>query len=207
MFEPGTVFKVGQKRYMEEMRDTGILYMNNVPYFWGIEDGAVRGDKNDTVGEYSEGLRGEIRTPSGQIIPVNISSWDLRILPHRSEEINIFCMYSLRKSTCPIDKRIGEFGEWVLLITDCDRFFNRIRECVDSQKLDAHFDLVDYVPKGYIGEIGPFRKFQKYEWQAEWRLVVYNGNGGPFRFELGSIAEFSELVPTKMLLDMPTYGT
>jgi len=47
MGEPGTLIKFGQRKHLLRLRDEGLLYMNNLPYFWKIEDDELRGDPFD----------------------------------------------------------------------------------------------------------------------------------------------------------------
>ena len=44
MGETGTLIKFGQLEHLLRLRDEGFLYMNNLPYFWKIEDDELRGD-------------------------------------------------------------------------------------------------------------------------------------------------------------------
>ena len=191
--------KFGRRENIQEMVDDGILYMNNLPYIWAIEDGAVRGDVNDGVDALHRGIKAKIFKQDGTEIPVNITSWSLR--EHTgAENTNLFCMYSLRESTSPIDDRVMGFGDTSLLFTQPQSFFDRLQASVRQLKLDAHSDLVQYVPDDHTGEIGPFRKLAAFSWQAEWRLIVRNGPGGPLKLNVGSLHDVATVMPTHDLI-------
>ena len=46
----------------------GILYMNNLPYFWGIENDELRGDPYDSVNEVERGRKARIFLQDGEEI-------------------------------------------------------------------------------------------------------------------------------------------
>ena len=49
MGEPGTLIKFGQREDLLHFQEEGLLYMNNLPYFWKIEDEVFRGDPFGTA--------------------------------------------------------------------------------------------------------------------------------------------------------------
>ena len=63
-----------------------------------------------------------------------------------------------------------------------------------SQRIIAEAHLVEYVDDEYAGKVGPFRKFKKFSYQSEWRLVCLDGPGGPRRIHIGSIRDISVIM-------------
>ncbi len=51
MGEPGTLIKFGLQDHLLQLQDEGLLYMNNLPCFWKIEDEELRGDPCDCIDE------------------------------------------------------------------------------------------------------------------------------------------------------------
>ena len=47
MEEPGTLIKFGQHEHLLQLQDEGLLYLNNLPFFWEIENDELRGDRWD----------------------------------------------------------------------------------------------------------------------------------------------------------------
>ena len=200
MNEPGTLVKFGRAEHIRQMFDDGVLYLNNLPYFWAVEDAAVRGDANDAVDALHRGQKAQLFKKNGTEIPAHITSWIVR--EHAdAEKKNLLCMYSLRKSTSPIHDRVREFGDTALLFMQPQEFFDRLRAVVRREKLDAQGDLVEYVPDNYTGDVGPFRKLAMFAWQAEWRLIVCNGPGGPLRINVGSLNDIARMMPVGQLIE------
>ncbi|WP_417738713.1 hypothetical protein [Rosistilla oblonga] len=200
MNEPGTLVKFGHKNHIRKLLDEGELYLNNLPYFWEVEDGLVRGDANDGVDALHRGTQAKMFKKDGTEIPAHITSWVIR--EHTAAETkNILCMYSLRKSTSPIDDRVLDFGDTSLRFTQPEVFYERLCDAVSREKLDFHGDLVEYVPDSHTGDVGLFRKLAAFTWQAEWRFVVYNGSGGPLTINLGPLNDIAEILPTRLLIE------
>ncbi|WP_372724548.1 hypothetical protein, partial [Novipirellula sp.] len=105
---------------MESLIADGIVYMNTLRKFWETEDSGVRGDPLDTVHTMANGAHGEVRTPDGEKIPVEVTSWTLQTRPADPDSINLFCMYALRwdEHAPPIDDRVQGFGDTAVLFND-----------------------------------------------------------------------------------------
>lgn len=197
MAENATLVKFGREEHLYQLRDEGILYMNNLPYFWKIEDDELRGDQSDGVERILKGNHGTA-TPVGKPA-VRLNRWTIRVPPPQADRINIFCMYAVRPSAdnSPLDKRNFRFGDYALVLNNPQAFIDRIESQLPSQvrgKADA--DLVTYVDNDYQGEVGPFKKLKRFAYQSEWRLVCYDGPGGERRVIIGSISDMCTVVPS-----------
>ena len=196
MGEPGTLIKFGQQKHLLRLQNEGVLYMNNLPYFWTIEDDELRGDPFDCVAEVARGPRISFPSADGKEVFME-GNWTLRMHSLEPEKINIFCMYALRpltKGTFPINERNFLFGEHALVLMNRDEFMRRIESTLKSQKIVAKANLVEYVDDDYTGKIGPFRKLRMFSYQSEWRLVCKDGPGGPRELTIGSIRDISEIM-------------
>ena len=194
--EPGYLIKFGSTDHMETFREQGLLYMNNLPYFWGIEDEGVRGDAYDSAIHMQHGTHAKIFEPdTHREIPVTVTGWTFRVPPPGAELINLFCMYAVRPSTFPVPDRVLSFGDAAVLITDPNEFMSRIKTRFEALKINGGGDLVRYIPDDHRGGVNPFEKRQRYAWQAEWRLRTNDGPNGPKTVELGGLTDISYLLP------------
>ncbi|OQW98872.1 MAG: hypothetical protein BWK74_03615 [Desulfobacteraceae bacterium A6] len=196
MGESGTLIKFGQHEHLLQLQDEGLLYLNNLPYFWKIEDEALRGDPFDSVARVERGPRIALTPPGGKQIFIE-GAWTLRVPPPESEKINVFCMYALRalvKETFPVNQGNFRFGEHALALINPGEFMRRIESSLNSQGITWEANLVEYVDAEYAGEVGPFRKFKKFSYQCEWRLVCKRGPGNPLQIRIGSIRDISVIM-------------
>lgn len=196
MVENSTMVKFGQYEHICQLRDEGLLYMNNLPHFWKIEDGELRGDKFDGVAEVMRGSSGTVTPKNDLENPAKIVKWDIRTHPPQPEKINIFCLCAVRPSvgTFPVDKRNFRFGAYALILTNPREFIDRISSQLKSQNICHKARLVKYVDDDYTGEFGPFRKLIRFAYQSEWRLVCYDGIGERRIFYIGDIKDICIVV-------------
>lgn len=95
----------------------------------------------------------------------------------------------------PIDQRNFEFGDYALILTNPQKFIDRISSQLESQQINHKANLVEYVDNNYVGEVGPFRKLKNFDYQSEWRLVCYNGPGKERNdIHIGSIKDICVVV-------------
>ncbi len=186
------MIKFGQQEHLLQLQDEGLLYLNNLPYFWEIEDQELRGDPFDCVAEVRRGPRVVISLQNGKQLSME-GEWVWRIPPSEPQKINIYCMYALRpfSGTFAVDERNYRFGSFALVLLNRPEFMRRIETTVNDQKIQCNADLVEYVDDSHIGKFGPFRKLKKFAYQSEWRLVCYNGPEGPRKIRIGSISDIS----------------
>ena len=195
MREPGTLVKFGKLEHLLQLQNEGLLYMNNLQYFWEVED-EDRGDPFDCIAQVHRGPKIGFTLPDGKEVFME-GEWTIRMHPPEYERIHIFCMYALRplvEGSFPVDERNFRFGEYALVITNPTEFLHRIECALHSQKIFGDANLVKYVDDKHTGDLGPFRKFIKLSYQSEWRLVCYKGPSGPREIMIGSIADISIII-------------
>jgi len=195
MGEPGTLIKFGKLEHLLQLKNDGLLYMNNLQYFWGVED-EDRGDPFDCIAQVRRGPKIGFTLPDGKEVFME-GEWTIRMHPAEHEKINIFCMYALRplvEGTFPVDKRNFRFGEHALLLINPAEFLRRVESTLKAQRIFGDANLVEYVDDKRTGDLGPFRKFRKFAYQSEWRLVCYNGPAGPREIRIGNISDISVII-------------
>jgi hypothetical protein len=171
--------------------------MNNLPYFWKIEDSRLRGDECDSVDARYSGSSGTASTLDGK--KITITNWTLRAHPPQPEKTNIFCMYALRESSIPVDERNYQFGDYALVVTNAPEFMERVSSHLDRLRIGFTADLVEYVDDNHNGQLGPFKKRRMFAHQSEWRVVCYDGPGGVREIRIGSIQDISFIIPSNEL--------
>ena len=197
MGEPGTLIKFGQPEHLQSLQEEGLLYMNNLPYFWKKEEDELRCDPFDCISEVVDrGPKVGLTLANGKEVLMQ-GNWTLGMHPLEPEKINLFCMYALRpldERTFPVSERNFRFGEHALVLINPDQFMRRIESTLKSQRIIAKAELVEYVDDCYTGELGPFRKLKKFAYQSEWRLVCVDGPNGPREIRIGSIRDISVII-------------
>ena len=170
------------------------MYMNTLPYFRGIEDNHLRGDPFDSVDEIQRGKEGYLTLPNRK--KLTITNFELRLGPNAPDKINLFCMYALRPQhgTYPVPERNFEFGSHALVIFNVPQFFEKIKNTLEKRNINLKGHLVEYIDDEHIGEVGIFKKLNRFSYQSEWRLVTMQGIGQPTKWNIGSIKDISFIV-------------
>jgi hypothetical protein len=195
--ESAALIKFGSYENMCSLRDKGEIYMNTLPYFRQIEDDGLRGDPFDSVNEIQRGTKGHVVIPStGK--KIRVTNFELRIGPDDPEQINLYCMYALRarQESYPIHEKNYNFGTHALIIFNAQTFMDKLRAELKDKNINGSSNLVEYINNDHIGKAGPFKKFQKFAYQSEWRLLCSNGNDEPRKMIIGPINDISLLVET-----------
>ena len=197
MDQPGTLIKFGKLEHLLQLRDEGLLYLNNLPYFWNIEDEELRGDPFDCAIQVIRGPKVTMVMQDGNEVTL-CTDYTARIRPSEPEKTNIFCMYALRPlvdGAFPVDERNLRFGDHALILMNRDEFIQRLESSLKSQGIVGDADLVEYVNDGHTEKLGPFRKFSRFAYQYEWRLVCYDGPGEARIIRIGSVKDISVILP------------
>jgi len=199
MDQLGTLIKFGKLEHLQQLQDDGLLFMNNLPYFWKIEDEELRGDPFDcAIQAIQRGPKITMVLPDGKEVTL-CRDYTMKILHLEPEKINIFCMYALRphiEGSFPIDKGKQRFGDHALLLINPNEFLQRLESNLKSQKIVAKGDLIEYVNDEHTEKMGPFRKFNRFSYQHEWRLVCRDGSGEPRKIRICSIRDISVIIPS-----------
>jgi len=196
--ERAALIKFGSCEHVSQLRDDGLLYMNNLPYFWKIEDSRLRGDECDGVDARHTGNSGTVKTLDGKTI-ATVTNWTANLPPSKPEKINLFCMYALRQSSLPVDKRNYRFGDHTVVVTHAQEFIDRVASHLKHQRIAFKANLVEYVDDNQNGQLGPFKKRRMFAHQSEWRVGCYDGPGGVRKITIGSIQDISFIIPSNEL--------
>jgi hypothetical protein len=208
------LLKFGKTKHIRELQN-GILYMNPLSYFRGIEEDKSRGDKNEGLHRFLQKDSLTI-TIGDQIINKEDIVKPVEIRLSKVQDFNLFCMYAINSKTIKsnnfqfiLDDRIYKFGDACLAVQDGDEFINRIKLAINNKNkvLNKRIKtkgskLVEYVDKkNYSGEMGIFKKFNNYSYQHEYRIAFdvpedLRNETGVFKLDIGDISDITKIFKT-----------
>lgn len=200
---------------------SGQLYMNPYSYFRGLEEQISRGDNLDGLEASfrAEQIKMKVQRNNGDFVDIGGLINRVNFSNGYEKNINIFSMSLFPiveledcEKIMPFDSRFLDFGKNVVLIREPEEFFSKIKNAFNRNNLLTHIPLeptihrmVEYFPAIYSGRVGAFRKFNKYEWQSEWRLAFLHNtplqNPSPFRFNIGDIRSICHVYDTLKLIN------
>jgi hypothetical protein len=198
--------KFGQYTFMKQLFDTGSIYMQRLRAFQDVE--------HDQIGDKNEGLSHALQ-PSQVALKINDLDVAGIVGPIRIVETNaynplIFCLYGftndcIDKNNNHIDARCCEFGDYAVVITDVKKFYQMIGDAfknVGNGTIKAQ--LVEYVSYNeHHGEMGPFRKYDNFSHQSEFRFVYEDKGLAPTdTLEIGCLDGVAILCPSDQVNDL-----
>lgn len=200
------LLKFGKKEHMEALYNEGLLYMNTFDYFINLEDnGDGRADKYEATTLYYAG-------DGVDDIKLTLGSGDDKITLSREGGTLSIAMitdqptYSHLYSMTAIDtkwalendllldeRNFADGKDYVVIIHDCNKFIERLTNKLNENKGNSKLSFIEYIDEhNYSGQIGCFRKFDKFSYQNEWRCaVLQNGIKEPITITLGSLADIA----------------
>ncbi len=200
------LLKFGKKEHMEALYNEGLLYMNTFDYFINLEDnGDGRADKYEATTLYYAG-------DGVDDIKLTLGSGDDKITLSREGGTLSIAMitdqptYSHLYSMTAIDtkwalendllldeRNFADGKDYVVIIHDCNKFIERLTNKLNENKGNSKLSFIEYIDEhNYSGQMGCFRKFDKFSYQNEWRCaVLQNGIKEPITITLGSLADIA----------------
>ena len=198
--------KFGSYENMLDLYENGTIFFNSIDYFQKLEEQGLRGDNYEGTTRLSnyheyEDLKVTLTVPeTGKTIDLNPSRLHLREFLSDLEG-NVFCLYCLKTpdildfDNFKIDSRVKEFGSHFVMITDLQRFLGEIKKQLDEQGIDFQNKVVQYYDRNkQNGELSLFHKPEEFEYQKEYRIVLFRRGNKPFKIKVGSLKEYAHLL-------------
>lgn len=201
---PFVLIKFGERQYMLDLFEKGIVYMNTVSYFKELEEDDLRRDPHEGIASLEQIISFKFKTESGVVIELtkagdkpNLNSAQLRKeYPARG---NLYCMYNISPEWVDkydrFDPRCVDFGKsepFMVVIHKPAIFLKRVREALRLRGLSEQFGEVKYYdPMAYHGELDIFHKSNKFDYQCEFRIYVEEHDDGPLKLEIGPLDDIA----------------
>ncbi len=189
---------------MIDLLENGTVYFNPIEYFRQVEEQIARGDKYEgtvkiqNYHEY-EKLKLTLTIPeSGKKIELNPNKFHLRefLSEIKGTLYSIYCIKTpdVMDSNYAIDQRVKEFGTHFVIIKDVVKFLDLIFKELKKQNISYNSKVVNYYEKDKInGEVTLFDKSSDYEYQKEFRIVLYTSEIKPIVLKIGNLSDIAEI--------------
>lgn len=207
--------KFGEKKNILDLYENGTLFFNTIEYFRKLEsEQGVRGDNYEGTVKLTnfsdkDNVDFKITIPeTGKII--NLKPNKLHLREFLSDiKGNLYSLYSLKTpeildfKNFKIDERVKDFGDYFLIIHNPSRFINSVIKEIKKKNISYRAKLVKYYEKSELnGEINLFDKPSEFEYQKEFRIVLYNNQSKPIKIKIDSLKEYSTIFKSKSIENM-----
>lgn len=205
------LLKFGSHDDIMDLYENGTVYFNSIDYFQNLEEQGLRGDNYEgtfQIRNFTEEdkITLKIKDPkSGKSFKLYSNNTHLREF-YKDVKGNIYCMYSLRLSALidteriTINNRVKDFGSHFVIINNTKRFLDKV--CIELKKkgISYKIGLVNYYDRKKINcELGTFDKPTEFEYQKEYRIVLYRDSLKPIKVSIGSIKDIAGVFETSVL--------
>ena len=206
-------FKFGSEENITDLFENGTIYFNTISYFQNLEEQGLRGDKYEgttkITNQKSDKLKLTITIPETRNeIPIKLSKFQLREF-QKDIKGNLYSLYCLgyqdviENDNFKIDPRVKEFGTHFIIIQKPVKFINLICNELDKNKYDYQLKQVEYYENEKInGEISLFYKTKEFEYQKEFRIVLFNNENTSKKIQIGSLKDYAEVFKVDVLDSM-----
>ncbi len=196
--------KLLSEKFLEDFLN-GNLYLNTLDYFSNLDHtDRARADRNDGAQEAIQVQDLAVQDDDGNWISI---SGIINPVIFRSDaliDLNLLCFYTITdRPGDKFDDQNIELGNMAVFISDLPEFVRRVRNAAALNNWDIAHGPIEYVePTIYDGPIGPFRKFQSYAHQREFRFVFKTGTRGPCRLNVGDLRDITYITSSSKVTDI-----
>ncbi len=206
--------KFQQRHYAEALYRDGHIYMNPLRYFRGqeckYED--ERHDLNEGIETHMQMKGATLRMQDPVTGEYKDIAWLTRgtgrVCNSGLDSITVYCLFyfevpeegSVRFGEVVPERVWRGFGDTALVIYNPTVFCARVKKAATAAGFEHSQGQVEYVDLSkYHGEMGPFRKDNRFSYQRELRIAVYklSGNTEPAAVSLyiGNLSDIALLIP------------
>lgn len=198
--------KIGKKIHLDDLRSRGLIYCNTVNYFRKLEDSKtnLRADEYDGSSANIHLTSLEIFKEDGSKIPLIFKKGKMNLYDETTLSNHLFCLFTIKTEFVGlgnfIDKRISDFGDHALIITDTPTFIKKIEAKLNELNVNHEMGFVKYYDSSKDQtNLTVFDKSDEFAYQHELRIHIIGQIESTFSFEIGSIEDISIFVKAKDL--------
>ncbi len=197
------LFRRGQKEHIQALYEEGYVYINTIDFIRQCDDNKERSDEDDGISYrhfLGDGkvtfydLGKEINTDGITMEAINIISKNDNELKG-----NIYCLTGIysedlfgEREDITIDTK--SFGDTVLLIHSPSKFLDRIFQALEKEDFKNYeAKKVHYYKNDYSGNIGFFKKHERFKPQREFRIFIQNDKNSEIKLKIGSLEDIASI--------------
>lgn len=200
-------FKVGQRKYLEDLINKGDLYCNTFEYFAKCDADEV-GDSDETVSDLHLARLTKLTftDKSGNRKTIEMDLPAQLKQRHTGHMGNLYSLYAFKYSEhvdageFTLPDSMFKFGDTVVLILDIHEFLARIEKKLAEEERGHKHGFIKYLDyKTYSGDRQPFQKDISFQHQQEYRIYLHPKIGElktPVKISIGSISDIAVITAT-----------
>lgn len=205
------LLKFGSEENILNLFENGTVFFNTIDYFQNLEEQGLRGDTYEGTFKITNlfkenGVFLKIKIPNTEkeieLFPENLHLREF----YSNIKGNLYSMYAMKFSELKsatnytIDQRVKDFGSHFAIIQKPKIFVNKIIDKLNELEIEYSIRMVNYYDRKKVNrEIGPFDKPSEYEYQKEFRILLYRDAMDSFSINVGSLKEYAMIFKSKAI--------
>ncbi|WP_320051597.1 hypothetical protein [uncultured Acetobacteroides sp.] len=195
------LFKRGEHDHIKALFEEGEVYINSIDHIRKCDNNKERSDEEDGI--FYRNFIGQATVTMCDVGKdfdndgVNMNTPDLVFNYDHTEKGNIYCLTGIYSEHLSGDRdnitfNTKSFGETTILIHSPQNFLDRL---FDALKENGYSNFkprkVSYYENNYSGNVGFFRKHERFKPQSEFRIFIPNAKNEPIKLKIGSLKDIA----------------
>ncbi|MBS4059655.1 MAG: hypothetical protein KG029_04595 [Bacteroidetes bacterium] len=197
------LFKFGSEENIDNLLQHGTVYCNTVKYFREVDDNYTRGDENecktyikqiDWLKIENEGISLEFNTKAQLYVDDGSFNGNLYCMSAITRDDIDYSLINEDFKIHPItlNPSLARFGNSAMLIYNIPEFFIRLEKALKRKHKKYQYEPITYTDfNTYEGELSPFIKSIKYDYQKEFRIFIRGQSNKPFIVNIGNLTDIA----------------
>jgi hypothetical protein len=210
----GGFIKIGAEKFVRDLYDNGTVYCNAIQFFRRSDERDGRGDPFEGVARLrnlNNISRIEIQVSDRSHPPIHLKTvGGLQIKElYQDFRCNLFCLYFIdsdkviQVGSGRVNPDYKRLGSHFLIIHEPQRFLDLVTGALNLTGYKFRHGPVEfYDDKTFDGELTLFHKRRKFEYQSEFRFVIFNSKEEPIKIKIGPLKDIALLFESKVLDDI-----
>ena len=203
------LYRRGKHEHIQALYENGDLYINTIDSIRKCDQNEDRSDAYDGIS--SRNFLGDIKVKICEVgqdinkygIPSNGNN--CVIFNDNIDKGNIYCLSGiftehLSGERNDLEFNTRAFGESLILILNPREFINRVLDALKINGFEnVQYMRVSYYSNEYSGNIGFFKKHEKFQHQNEFRIFIPNNQNELIKISIGSLKDIAAIEKNEML--------
>jgi hypothetical protein len=195
------LFRRGQEEHIKALYEKGEVYINSIDFIRKCDNNDERTDADDGI--YFRKYIGEAKITLCEVGKdldkdgITIDSSNVVFKNDHQEKGNIYCLTGIYSEHLSGDRNditfeTKSFGESIIFIHNPKEFLNRLFTALKEKGYaDCNSDKVHYYENDFSGNIGFFKKHERFKPQSEYRIFVPNSKDEAIKVSIGSLEDIA----------------
>lgn len=205
------LFRRGKHEHIKALYEEGEVYINSIDFIRTCDNNEERADKDDGI--FFRNFIGEAKITICEEDKdldkdgLTMESFNVVLKNDHEEKGNIYCLTGIYSQHLSGDRNhftfeTKSFGDSIILIHNPKEFLSRLFAALKEHGYsNFQSNKVYYYNNDYSGNIGFFRKHERFKHQSEYRIFAPNSKDEPIKIKIGSLKDIASLNTAIMKLN------